>query len=319
MGRTVTAPWLSVIVPTYNGEDYLSAALESIVAQSDPNIEVIVVDDGSTDRSADILKGFTDSRLTILTQKNRGVLAARNAGLAAATGEYIAFLDADDTWRPDCLEKLHRALTEHPECVLAYCGWQNIGLPGNRGNPFIPPDYEVDNKAELLLDDCRWPIHGALTRRDAIVAAGGFDPTFPTAEDYWLWLRIAITNKIARVPEVLAFYQHHGEQRSTARNQYQKALNRWQIRREFLKRHPEISGRLGHRRIRELTHGNLLEWGYKCYWASDLDAARAIFRLVMRHGYGSVRDWKYMLPALLPLSLHTTLLRRLRQESSAAQ
>jgi len=309
------SPIVSVIMPCFNAATHIAAGVATVLQQTLSDIELIVVDDGSTDRSADILHGFTDSRLMLLTQENKGDLAARNAGLASATGEYVAFLDADDTWRPDCLEKLHRALVEHPECTLAYCGWQNIGLPGNRGNPFVPPDYEVDNKAELLLDDCRWPIHGALTRRDAIVAVGGFDPTFPTAEDYWLWLRIAVTNKIIRVPEVLAFYNHHGEQRSTAKNQYQKALNRWQIRNEFLKRHPEISMRLGNRKIRELTHGNLLEWGYKCYWANDIEAASAIFRLVMKHGYGSAQDWKYMFPALLPLSLHKTLLHWLRRES----
>ena len=306
-------------MPCLNAANHIAAGVATVLQQTLADIELIVVDDGSTDRSADILHGFTDSRLTILTQENKGVLAARNAGLAAASGAYVAFLDADDTWRPDCLEKLHRALTEHPECVLAYCGWQNIGLPGNRGNPFIPPNYEVDNKAELLLDDCRWPIHGALTRRETIIAAGNFDASIPTTKEYWLGLRIDITNKIVRVPEVLAFYHHHGEQRSTAKNQYQKALNRWQIRKEFLKRHPEISRRLGNMRIRELTHGNLLEWGYKCYWANDLDAARAIFRLAMTHGYGSARAWTSMLPALFPLSLHSALLRWLRPESGATQ
>jgi glycosyltransferase involved in cell wall biosynthesis len=304
-------------MPCFNAASHIAAGVATVLQQTLSDIELIVVDDGSTDRSAEILRGFSDGRLTILTQENKGVLAARNAGLAAASGQYVAFLDADDTWRPDCLEKLHRALAEHPECVLAYCGWQNLGLPGNRGNPFIPPDYEVHNKAELLLDDCRWPVHGALTRRDAVVAAGGFDPNFPTAEDYWLWLRIAVTNKIIRVPEVLAYYHHHGEQRSTARNQVQKAFNRWQIRNEFLKRHPEIAARLGNKRIRELTHGNLLKWGYKCYWADNLEAARAIFRLVMKQGYGSIQDWKYMLPALLPLFLHRALLHRLRPEGGA--
>jgi len=306
-------------MPCFNAEAHIATGVMTALQQTLSDIELIVIDDGSTDRSAEILKSIIDSRLTVIRQENKGVLAARNAGLAAASGDYIAFLDADDTWRPDCLEKLHGAFVEHPECVLVYCGWQNVGLPGNRGNPFIPPNYEVENKAELILEGCRWPIHAALTRREAIITAGSFDPTFPTAEDYWLWLRIAITSPIARVPEVLAFYHHHGQQRSTAKNLYQKALNRWQIRNEFLKRHPEISRQIGSKKVRKIIHGDLLAWGYKCYWAHELTAARKIFRLVMKHGYGSLRDWKYMLPALLPVSLHETLLHQLGRDVGGSQ
>ena len=301
-------PEISIIMPCYNAEAYIGASLQSVLQQHFTDFELIIVNDGSTDASADILRDIKDPRVRVIDQTNAGVITARNRGLAEARGELVAFLDSDDTWHPEFLSRLHAALRTSPEACLAYCGWQNLGLPGQRGDPFIPPDYEGPAKLEQLLESCRWPIHAALVKRNEVERAGGFDPQFPTAEDYWLWLRIAPFKPIVRVPLPLAYYHHHGEQRSTARNRVQKAVNRWQIRLEFLRRYPEVRTRLDKRRLRELVHGTLLAWGYRCYWNDDLPAARSIFRIVMKTGYGSLRDWVYMLPAWLPLSLHTRLL-----------
>ncbi|MDV7400656.1 glycosyltransferase family A protein, partial [Arthrospira platensis SPKY1] len=115
--------------------------------------------DGSTDRSQEILHSYGD-RIKRLSQTNQGPYPARNHGLAHAAGEYVAFLDADDWWNLDCLEKLHAALASHPECALAYCGWQHVGLPGGRGAPHVPPDFELEDKAARFLRGAApWPIH----------------------------------------------------------------------------------------------------------------------------------------------------------------
>ncbi|QBQ54499.1 glycosyltransferase [Nitrosococcus wardiae] len=308
---------ISVIMPCYNGACYLKRAVSSVLEQHYQNVELIVINDGSTDNSLEILAEINDPRLKVISQQSQGVCAARNRGLALASGEYIAFLDVDDTWHPDCLNQLYMALQGEPQAALAYCGWQNVGLPGHRGEPFVPPDYEVHNKAEILLEGCRWPIHATLTKKEEILAAGQFDERFSTSEDYLLWLRIATFSKIVCVPEVLAFYHFHSGPQAT-KDVAGTALSRWSVKQTFLREHPEVLTQLGKCRIRELADGKLLEEGYACYWRRDLQAAHTIFRMVMKRGYGSLRDWKYMLPAWFPLTWYTSLIGFLEREDGSA-
>jgi glycosyltransferase involved in cell wall biosynthesis len=246
-------------------------------------------------------------RIRLVQQANAGLPAARNAGIRVSTGDYLAFLDADDYWRHDFIEKMVQAL-QASGAEIAYCGWQNVGLSGGRGEPFVPPEYEQSDKLEKMITGVRWPVHAALTQRDVVVAAGGFDPRWRTCEDFAFWIRAATLHRLVRVPEVLAFYRHHdGVQMS--KNRALVAQNHWLIQRDFLAQNPAIIGQLGFRHIRRITHGELLKRGYACYWDRDMDAARSIFKIIMRVGYGSLRDWKYMLPALLPLRWHQALLR----------
>jgi glycosyltransferase involved in cell wall biosynthesis len=303
----MNAPEISVIMPCYNAAAHLPASVGSVLAQTFANWELIAVDDGSSDATLNWLQAQTDPRLRILSQTNQGVSAARNAGLAEATGRYVAFLDADDTWTPDYLEKMLAMLHTHPDAALAYCGWQNVGLPGGRGDPFVPPDYENANKLETLFSGCRWPIHAALVKRQAIMAANGFNPVLKNAEDYALWLRVATAAPIVRVPEVLAFYHFHGGGQASG-NRARAALQHWLAQQAFLAIHPALGGAISPSRIRELTLGELLKRGYACYWQRDLPAARQIFRAVMKQGYGTLSDWKYMLPAWLPESWHRWLI-----------
>lgn len=294
-------------MPCFNGAAHLPASVGSVQAQTFADWELIVVDDGSTDGSFDWLQGQTDPRLVVVRQPNQGVSAARNAGLARASAPYVAFLDADDTWAPTFLECMFAALHSQPQAVLAYCGWQNLGLSGGRGLPFVPPDYENPEKRETLFAGCRWPVHAALVRRDAVLAAGGFNPALKNAEDYALWLALAGTAPIVRVPEVLAFYHFHGGEQASS-NRARAALHLLHAQQQYLARHPDFASQLGRARQRELLYGGLLRTGFDCYWKRDLPAARAVFRRAMQAGYGKPRDWAYMLPALLPEPLHRALL-----------
>ncbi|HRK79301.1 MAG: glycosyl transferase [Hydrogenophilales bacterium 17-64-11] len=307
---------ISIVMPCYNAAAHLPASIGSVLAQTCGDWELIAVDDGSTDATLDWLRSQTDPRIRVHAQSNRGVSAARNAGLARARGRYVAFLDADDTWAADYLDRMLAALQGSPGAVLAYCGWQNLGLPDGRGAPFVPPDYENADKAETLFAGCRWPIHAALVKREAVLAAGGFDPALKNAEDYALWLRVATTAPIVRVPEVLAFYHFHGGEQASG-DHARAALQHYQAQLKYLAAHPALGSALGESRIRELTAGELLKRGYARYWQRDLPAARRIFRTVMKQGYGTLRDWKYMLPALLPLPLHRALLRRMARGQQA--
>jgi glycosyltransferase involved in cell wall biosynthesis len=301
---------VSIIMPCYNAAQHLSRSVGSVLAQTEGNWELVIVDDGSRDDSWRELQDLaqTDPRIRIFRQANAGAAAARNHALREARGDYIAFLDADDTWHPDFLASMRAALNHASSDGLAYCGWQNIGLGGGRDAPFVPPDYEGDNKVEALLGGCRWPIHTALVSAKAIRESGGFDETLSSCMDYDLWLRIGSTLPLIRVPYVLAYYHHHGGEQIT-KNRARIAFNHWRAQRKFLHANPALVASLGVARIRALTVGQLLGRGYDCYWNRDVVAARAIFRAVMKERYGTLRDWKYMLPALLPEAVHRWLLR----------
>lgn len=309
-------PRISIVMPCYNAAAHLPTSVGSVLAQTFTDWELIAVDDGSADGTLAWLEAQPDPRIRVHHQPNRGVSTARNAGLALARGAYVAFLDADDTWSPDFLVSMNAALNARPDAVMAYCGWQNLGLSGDRGAPFVPPDYETGDKAETLFAKCRWPIHAALARHDAVRAAGGFDPRLTNAEDFALWLEVAGQAPIVRVPQVLAYYHFHGDAQASA-NRAQTALHRLQAQLDYLGRHPGFEARLGRRQVRRLIYGGLLARGYELYWNRDLPAVRQIFRIVMKHGYGCLRDWKYMLPALLPEAWHRALITRVSTRRDA--
>ena len=307
-------PLISVIMPCFNAEKYLATSISSVINQSYSNWELIIINDGSTDNSLPVIKTFTDNRLRVINQSNTGVCKARNNGLITAHGKFIAFLDADDTWHTECLRKLYSALLIHSEAALAYCGWQNIGLSSNYCQPFIPPDYEIKNKLPLLFENCRWPIHACLTKKEYIVEAGLFDENLVTSEDFLLWLKIGTKYPIVRVPDVLAYYHFHSQHQATD-NKAKTAINHWRAQKLFISLLPEYLETLSRNDIEKLMHGELLRRGYQCYWKRDLACARKIFKKVMLQGYGSLKDWKYMLPSLLPLRLHSLLIRQIDSQN----
>ena len=307
MSDILSPPLISVIMPCLNGERHIQAAIDSVLAQTFDDYELIVVDNGSTDRTPEILGAVDDPRLNVFTLADRGVSLARNLGLRAARGTFIAFIDSDDSWSADFLAKMHAVLVANPQAVLAYCGWQNLGLPGPRGFPFVPPDYETPGKAAALLEGCRWPIHSCLTRHAAIVEAGRFNTQLTIAEDYLLWMEVSVIGPIIRVPEVLAQYHHHDGVQAT-HNLALAVLDTFRAKQMFLRRHPEIAGQLGSGQIESLTWDNLIEQGNALHWKGDLENARPVFRKALLAGHGSLSTKLRMLPSLLPLWLHRTLL-----------
>jgi glycosyltransferase involved in cell wall biosynthesis len=297
-------------MPCYNAASYVEEAVRCVMGQGYPNVELMVVDDGSTDGSVEIVRGLAEEfrgRIRQLFQDHAGPYPARNHGLRHAKGEPVAFLDADDWWSPGFLEKLHAALAEHSDAALAYCGWQNIGVEGGRGLPYVPPAYELEDKAARFLRSAApWPIHAALVRRNAIDEVGGFHVDPPTCMDYDLWLRIAVARPIRLVPEVLAFYRHHTSGQITS-TQWRQARNSWLVKRKFVRDHPEQVRHLDQARVRELVDGGLLRRGYDNFWRRDLVSARRIFRMSLVNGGWQPKDLKYLLPALLPEPLYLRL------------
>lgn len=295
---------VSVIIPCYNGERFLAESIDNALGQTYAAKEIIVVDDGSTDRSPEIMSAYGE-RIQVVRQANAGLPAARNAGIKAASGDLFVFLDADDYWTPDFLEKMVRAIDEN-NAGIAYCGWQNVGLPGARGEPFVPPDYQaMPDKLEVLIGGPRWPVHAAIVRREVVEETGGFDTKWKSCEDFAFWIRAATRHKIVLVPEVLAFYRFHGEQMTRHRDRI--AINHFLVQMEFLEQNKQLAEMLGKKKVRTLTCDALLRKGNACYWGGDLTAARAIFRVVMKHGYCRVQDLPRMLPSWLPLRFHQAI------------
>lgn len=296
-------------MPCYNAAPFVAEAVGSALSQTHSSVELIVVDDGSSDGSREKLEQLAQQygpRLVVLSQQNKGPFPARNLGLRHASGEFIAFLDADDYWDLHFLERLHSALAE-TGADAAYCGWQNVGdFSGNR-DPYLPPCYEDGDPVRSFLQGCPWPIHAALTRRRVIDQLGGFSERYFSALDYDLWIRmLAVTRKIVKVPEVMAFYRWHGGGQ-ISRVKWRQTLDAWNVRRDFVAANPDLVAHLDRRTLVELVDGFLLKSGYTAYWKRDLPSAWRLFRPALSSGHWSLRDLRYLVPALLPERMFTRI------------
>lgn len=199
---------VSVIIPAHNAADTLSAALDSLVAQSHPHWEAIVVDDGSGDQTAGVAQRHAagDARIRLIRQPQAGVAAARNTGIAAARYETLLFLDADDWLGARALERLSAALDADPEADVAWCRWERVTPTGRHiaETDTPPPDAVFATLARY----CPFAIHSCLVRRTASARAGPFDESLRTCEDWDLWQRVARAGaRFTHVPEVLAYYR----------------------------------------------------------------------------------------------------------------
>lgn len=204
-------PLVSVIVPNYNYSAYVSEAIESALDQSYANIEVIVVDDGSTDDSIRVLEGF-GSKIKLIKQANAGVARARNYGVANSSGEYIAFLDADDLWMPDKIDRQVARLIADPEVGLVHVGVTEIDGKGQTVGERID-GMEGDVTKELLLLERSVVLGGGsgfIVRRDLFESVGGFDEKLSTSADWDFFVRVSRLARLGFVPEPLLRYRLHG-------------------------------------------------------------------------------------------------------------
>jgi len=196
-------PLVSVVIPSYNMEAFTPLTVESVLAQDYPNIEIIVVDDGSTDGSVASLRRFGD-RIRVLEQKNAGACAARNRGLAESKGEFIAFLDCDDLWERNKLSRCVEALMAEPAAVMvhSHAYWIDAG-----GNIFGPPSFPPRPEGKVFAELARLNHvmnSTPLCRTEAVRALDGWDEAIFTTADWDMWLRLAQRGNITFLGEVLA-------------------------------------------------------------------------------------------------------------------
>jgi glycosyltransferase involved in cell wall biosynthesis len=300
---------ISVVMPCYNAAPFVEEAIESVLQQSYPHVELIVVDDGSTDGSTDILQRLAadhPDRISLIYQNRGGPFVARNQALAHANGNYIAFLDADDTWHPDALRLMHDALLSG-NADLAYCGWQNVGVAATDTQPQIPPVLDAGEAVGHFLENGPWPISSVLIHRHLIDELRGFSERAPTAMDLDLWLRmLARQPKLVQVPDVLAFCRHYPRGESHIPH-WRQVFDGITVRHDFARHHPECLAGITPARLNELIYDSLLREAYRCHWRNDTESARRLFRRAFRKAGWKAGDLKHLVASLLPAPLYRNL------------
>ncbi len=205
--------FISVVIPTYNRASFLKEAIDSVLSQIYRDFELIVVDDGSTDDTPKLLLSY-GKKIKVITKANKGPSAARNRGIKAAKGKWIAFLDSDDVWKPDKLEKQVQFIKENPDIKI--CQTEEIWIRnGKRVNPRKKHEMHSGWIYEQCLPLCIVSPSSVMIHRDVFEKVGLFDETMLACEDYDLWLRIAPHYPICLVREKLIVKQGgHADQQS---------------------------------------------------------------------------------------------------------
>ena len=204
---------ISVVIPLYNKEKQIACTLQSVFEQTFQNFEIVIVDDGSTDNSVEEVEKFDDSRIRLIHQTNAGVSAARNRGIEEASGELIAFLDADDVWMPEYLATQYGLYQKYPECSVYACNYEFRDSEGKvtptiiRKLPFEGEDGILSNYFEVA--SCSHPpicSISIMVKKMAIQAIGGFPLGIKSGEDLLTWARLAVSGAIVYSRKSLAVF-----------------------------------------------------------------------------------------------------------------
>jgi len=204
-------PRVTVIIPTYNRASLLPEAVDSVLAQTFADFELLVVDDGSTDDTRTVVQGHADPRVRYIQRQRGGISATVNAGVREAAGELIARLDSDDVWLPEFLAVQTIALDRNPEAGFVYAKGVAMNAAGGQANGEIvgrAPRFADDAFASLLTTDCTCNIT-VVARRMALVEAGLFDESLRMHEDWDMWLRVARRRPMVFTNRVLARFRWH--------------------------------------------------------------------------------------------------------------
>lgn len=244
-------PLVSVITPAFNRARYIEQTVLSVLGQTLRNLEYIVVDDGSTDGTFELLKQFSDTRFQLLRHPggvNRGQAASINLGLRAATGRYVVILDSDDYLAPDKLEWQSEFLEENPDYGMVYGQGEAVDENGKFLFNTLPKDHAEPSDPNRLLLDCYMALPGgAMFRRSLLDAVGLFEEKFRAAQDHDMALRLMESSKVAYRPRVAFYYRKHGE--SISHNALER---RWKTGFEILarasKRYPYAASTLRKRK-----------------------------------------------------------------------
>ncbi|NEO98998.1 MAG: glycosyltransferase [Symploca sp. SIO2E9] len=225
-------PTISVIIPAYNASKTILATLQSIQAQTFSDFEIIVINDGSTDGTLDLLSKISEPRLRVFSYENGGLPVARNRGIVQSSGKFISFIDADDLWEPDKLELQLEALQRHPEAGVAYSWTAFIDEKGDFLYAWEPLFFEGNVYPQLLVRNFISSGSNILVRREFIESAGEFDPSLKSVEDWDYYLRLAARCAFVLVPKYQILYRR-SSQSMTSKVEVMEQANLIVIERAF--------------------------------------------------------------------------------------
>lgn len=205
---------ISVIIPTFNREKLVVDAINSLKNQTYKNLEIIVVDDCSTDNTRVQVEKIIDPRIVYIRHdKNNGAPKARNTGIQKASGEFIAFLDSDDQWLPAKLEKQMAVFKKNQKAAVVYTGVKNTSGTILRSETI--PQFRGNILTELLKSNCVGTTSTVVIRKTCLLEAGGFDPKLPSCQDWDLWIKLAQITEFDFVEEALVLFNEHDGDRIT--------------------------------------------------------------------------------------------------------
>ncbi len=210
-------PKVTIIIPSYNREKFICETINSALSQTYPNIEVIAVDDGSTDTTGEVLLNYGD-KITVLEHSgraNKGQSAAINLAMRETRSKYVAILDSDDLWVPDKIEQQVKFLEKHPDVGLVYANGYAIDENGNKLYKLIPLGHVENNDPSRLLLQCHFSVpSNSLVRRSVFETVGDFDETMRSAQDHDMAVRIAEVTKLSYIDQPLWYYRRHPDTQS---------------------------------------------------------------------------------------------------------
>jgi glycosyltransferase involved in cell wall biosynthesis len=296
-------PLVSVVIPAYNEGAFIDASVGSALSQTAGDMEVIVVDDGSTDDTLDRLRSWNDPRLIVITQTHQGLASALNSGIAASRGAYIGFLDADDVWLPGKLARHIQLLQERPGVDVTF-SWVS-SIDGN-GKPICwhcPRWRGTVSLPQLLADYMIRTMSAVVMRRAAVEETGTFDPSLVRCVDLEFFLRASLLrpNNICAIPEVLSLYRRHEMQRT---RHWRPMLQGWnQALRSIRRRAPGTTAR-----VERLASGNMHRYCASLAYeggqfAEALELVRRSFTLSPFAFLRDTRNWKMGAAAVAGVSL----------------
>ncbi len=293
-------PPVSVVIPTYNSASAVREALESVLAQTYSDFEVIVVDDGSTDNTESVMRSFGD-RVSYLKQDNRGAGAARNQGIQRSRGEYVAFLDSDDLWLPTKLAEQVPLLDRDSEIGLVYSDWAVVSEQGETDSSHL---RNLPAASGYVFDDLVQSgfilTSGTVVRRSCLDDVGYFDETLSIAQDYDLWLRICYRWKVALVNKPLVTKRNWNG--SLSSNLPKTAAERIMLFEKGLKSFRDMTPR-SRRLVRRQVALNYWDLGYHHFDRMLLKEARKNFISSLKHDWTNRRALGYLAASYFPAPL----------------
>jgi glycosyltransferase involved in cell wall biosynthesis len=287
---------VSLVTPVYNQGDFVAHTIDSVLQQDYPGLEYIVVDDGSTDSTPQVLDRYRN-RCAVIRQANAGQSGALNRGWSAASGEYLGYLSSDDLLEPNAIGALAQALDTNPDCVVAYGDYYLIDAAGSVLRLHTAPDY---HKRALEVDLICQPGAGVLFRRSVFESLGGWNPDLRQVADFEFWLRASRLGSFVRVASPLARHRIHDASASlrwVSPERSEEILtvvdNHWQAGAHVLVKRARAQARLLAARS-HLNSRRLAQAGWRWWEAIRLRPALVLEPMTWRLlGAGALRRWVY--------------------------